>query len=306
MSIVKLGYFLIGLGSGVLASSFVLTHEFQKPIGEIEEFIPNEEGESDFTKDSGNNPEDGQESSWSNSQVGNGERGERQSRTESRRDFRTSDDNDGEEAHAEFSSNNVDVLDYYTSADGNARNGKVQKDKNRQPLRKKPQVDYNKMFKSNQAQIDGGMDDILHAVSSKTGSKDSYDTGGSPTDDIPEGDSRIYDDYTLERVEDGFEIFIGDYPYEFETLTYYAGDTTLATDEDEMIPNPEDYIGTVAINRLVKGGPECPDEVIFVRNVKTGMNYEVMLDTGCYSQIVLGIDPSDRLNDGGGFGGSNK
>ena len=181
---------------------------------------------------------------------------------------------------------------------------------------------YSKMFGASSMKDEQEMTDILHAVSSKTDTKDSYsryekraqqidELDDSPSDDsvdeYPAGSIDIHDEYTLERVEKHIEIYIDDNPNDFVTLVWYQGDETLCDDGEQIIPNPEDVVGEVAIERLVEGGLGADDGVIFVHNLKTDIDYEIVLDMGCYSETVLGMfdERQSRRSNGGGKDGSS-
>ena len=127
----------------------------------------------------------------------------------------------------------------------------------------------------------------------------------SPPDDIPEeepwmGDSGLVTD----RVEENFEVYLDDHPQDYVTLFFYLGDYTMCDDREQLVPNPENIVGEVAINRLIEGGPGAEDGVIFVRNLMTMLNYEVVLDNGSYSETVLGIFEGNLDKRGGGHGGT--
>jgi hypothetical protein len=144
---------------------------------------------------------------------------------------------------------------------------------------------------------DREMTDILHEVSSHTDSQDSYSkyadiSDDCPSDDdydqYPETETDIHDQYNLERVEESIEIYLDDNPQDFVTLIFYEGDSTLCDDGEQIIPNKEDVVGEVALTRLTEGGPGADNGIIFVHNLKTGIDYEVVLDAGSYSQTVIG------------------
>jgi len=337
-SITKVGYLLIGAGIGVFASSFILTYEFDKAVGEIEEFIP--EGENDISDNSDDGPEGStvlsQNSQEDSIDIRNGRGGHRDGQRfgitgSSKRDG-------GEETHQEFQSNQAQILDYYRSSEKHISDKKRGKrtpnsekvskrrkefDKMREEGNSNLGTRYSKMFGSeNSMQNEQEMTDILHAVSSKTDTKDSYsryerkarqmdewDDGPSDdsVDEYPPGEIDIHDEYTLERVEDHIEIYLDDNPNDFTTLVWYQGDETLCDDGEQIIPNPEDVVGEVAIERLVEGGPGADDGVIFVHNLKTCIDYELVLDMGCYSETVLGMfdERQSRRNNGGGRDGSS-
>jgi len=333
----KVGYLLIGAGIGVFASSFVLTYEFDKATGEIEEFIP--EGDNDISDDQ----IDGQETSSGHSQNSQKDSDDIWAGTANRRNrngntvAKSSNSDGGEEVHQEFQSNQAQIFDYYRSSEGYISNDKPRQKENDSSKRSKRRKEfdkmreegnsnlgtrYSKMFGASSMKDEQEMTDILHAVSSKTDTKDSYsryekraqqidELDDSPSDDsvdeYPAGSIDIHDEYTLERVEKHIEIYIDDNPNDFVTLVWYQGDETLCDDGEQIIPNPEDVVGEVAIERLVEGGLGADDGVIFVHNLKTDIDYEIVLDMGCYSETVLGMfdERQSRRSNGGGKDGSS-
>ena len=124
----------------------------------------------------------------------------------------------------------------------------------------------------------------------------------APPDDYVEDYEEISTDADLlqERVENNFVIYLDENPQDFVSLVFWEEDSTLTDDQDQVIPNPEDVIGRVALDRLVCGGPGCDNGVIFVKNLKTSINYEVVLDAGSYSETVLGIFESRLDREAGG------
>lgn len=118
--------------------------------------------------------------------------------------------------------------------------------------------------------------------------------------DHPEEDAPEDSDYVVDAVEPGFDVYLSENPMDFITLSYYQGDSTLCDDHEQIINNPEDVIGHVAIERLVTGGPGAEEGVIYVRNRKTMLNFEVVLNLGSYSETVLGIFESRVKNGSGG------
>lgn len=337
----KVGYLLIGAGVGVFASSFVLSYEFDKAVGEIEEFVP--EVENDISNDQDDGPESSGLCSQDRKEDSNDIRKGGSGRDEfgGKRGARvggSSECDSGEEIHQEFQSNQAQVLDYYKSSERYFSNSGRRKKKSESSKHSKRRKEfdkmreegntnlgtrYSKMFGSDGMTDEQEMTDILHAVSSKTDTKDSYsryerkarqmdeweDDGPSDdsVDEYPSGEVDIHDEYTLERVEDHIEIYLDDNPNDFATLVWYQGDQTLCDDGEQIIPNPEDIVGEVAINRLLEGGPGADDGVIFVHNLKTCVDYELVLDMGSYSETVLGMfdERQSRRNNGGGRDGSS-
>ena len=80
---------------------------------------------------------------------------------------------------------------------------------------------------------------------------------------------------------------------EFErcTVIYYEGDDTLATDRDEVITDVEEIIGSSALTNF--GNMSSHKDVVYVRNVRLGANFEVLRESGSYQEIVLGLSPED-------------
>jgi hypothetical protein len=71
------------------------------------------------------------------------------------------------------------------------------------------------------------------------------------------------------------------------TLTYYAGDDILADDRDEVVDNVEDLVGT---DNLVRFGHGSNDpNVVYVRNEKNSVDFEIALSTGKYAEEVHGF-----------------
>lgn len=269
-----LGFFLIGAGIGIFAGALLYHHEMDKPIGEIEEYIP-KHGE-----DSENETEDSNSSSDCKD-----------------RDISSEQESDsGDADHSEFHSSESDILNFYKnyerSNDDQVKN---------ETFTKRKQTNYSKMFTSN-TKIDASskdMSDILHEISSRGDTKDSFSEYADHTEDDylfddydPEKD--LHEQYKLEKTEDGFEIFLDDNPQDFVTLYFYNEDHILCDDQEELIPNPEEVVGLVALSRLIEGGPGCQNDVIFVHNSDSCVNYEVVLDAGSYKETVAGIFDSTR------------
>lgn len=81
------------------------------------------------------------------------------------------------------------------------------------------------------------------------------------------------------------EDYASDWRFEKITITYYSGDQTLADEDETIIDDVDRVVSDEAIKQLV-------DEdlgAIYVRNEKLGIDYEVTLNYGDYSEIVLGF-----------------
>jgi hypothetical protein len=75
----------------------------------------------------------------------------------------------------------------------------------------------------------------------------------------------------------GPDAYNDDMIFDKQTITYYAGNDALVTDEDEVL-----YINdTIGRESLDKFG-EYEEDTVYVRNEKLGMDYEVVYFDGCY------------------------
>lgn len=323
---VKAGWFLIGLGIGAFGATMLMKRELEKPIGEIEEYIPLEdrEGFEDFEDNSENGSD---RNSGNGVRSRNGEAGQKDISTQGnngdsigrgrgRRELESGRHNDREEKHTEFSSNKDEVLNYYRSFSKNAtrpQSGPESDQRRREFKERRGEANESKTRYSRMYQ-DEDIEKALHVENSHRRSRNSYEPikdesyfeGDSPSDDdytvSPVYDSDLHDEFTLERVEENIEIFLDDNPQDFITVIFYEGDNTLCDDGEQIIPNPEEVVGLAALSRLIEGGPGAENGVIFVHNLKTSLNYEVVLDAGSYQDTVIGQFES-HLNEDGGRGG---
>ena len=230
----KFGFFALGASAGMFVSTLLYQRELDKPVGEVEEYIPkSEEAGSDDIPEVEDKHEQMFESSL--------------------------------ERRAEF-----------------------------ERMRKEGifKTDYSNVYKEKAKQK---VADIILEQLEEMADEEPDDI---PPDDTVEEEQKE-DDLILERVEENIEIYLGENPQDFITLIFYEGDETLCDDREQLISNPEEVVGTVALRRLVDGGAGAEEGSIFVRNRRTMLNYEVVLDAGKYSETVLGIFES-RLDKGDG------
>ena len=73
----------------------------------------------------------------------------------------------------------------------------------------------------------------------------------------------------------------GEYGYKCESLTYYA-DKVLAYSNDEVVTESDKIIGPNALNTF----GEYEDDSVFVRNHGMKTDFEILLDTRKYSNVV--------------------
>lgn len=77
-----------------------------------------------------------------------------------------------------------------------------------------------------------------------------------------------------------------------ESVMYYEGDETVAGEDDGIMPTPESFLGDDALINFGKGSDD-PD-VVYVRNNKIGVDYEITRVKGTYQELVMGIKPEEE------------
>jgi len=82
--------------------------------------------------------------------------------------------------------------------------------------------------------------------------------------------------------------------HEQVALTYWSGDDVLAeshgTGTESHIPDPDSIVGVENLDKFGYGSDD--PNMVYVRNLRLGMDYEIVLQQGSYSKIVLGFDDS--------------
>lgn len=82
--------------------------------------------------------------------------------------------------------------------------------------------------------------------------------------------------------------------HEQETLTYYSADDTLSDPKDSAIDNTEYTVGDDNLLRFGAGSHDA--NVVYIRNERLGMDFEVVRSQGSFAREVLGIEPDDEDN----------
>lgn len=77
------------------------------------------------------------------------------------------------------------------------------------------------------------------------------------------------------------------------TLTYYEGDSTLADEKDEAIPDIDGTVGLASLQRFGEGTEDS--RTVFVRNERLTIDFEILLHDGKYAHEVLGFQHGERL-----------
>jgi hypothetical protein len=299
--LLKAGFFMLGLGVGMFGATVWYKHELEKPVGEIENYIPMEDRQDESDSED--------ISSSSNSGIASEEDISKEGRRRRRAARREGRSNSGEEADGKLKAGQTDILDYYK---GNSANPERSSGSSRNDQKRKNFERQRDNYRADGTEIPQGTrysriynDKIagkaLHEVNAQRDSRDSYELtrmnddydgyDGPLDDEMPEGpepEIDIHDEFVLERLEDNIEIFLEDNPQDFVTLIFYDQDNTLCDENDEIVPNAEEVVGLAALDRLISGGPGAENGVMFVHNLKTSINYEVVLDAGAYQDTVMG------------------
>ena len=72
------------------------------------------------------------------------------------------------------------------------------------------------------------------------------------------------------------------------SITYYAGDDILTDDKDAPVEDPESIVGD-ALSRFGEGVSEAGQNMVFVRNTKIELDFEVTRSFGKYGIEVAGL-----------------
>lgn len=80
---------------------------------------------------------------------------------------------------------------------------------------------------------------------------------------------------------------------EQQVLTYFSGDDTLVDEDEKPIDRVEETVGVANLQRF-GAGSEDPN-IVYIRNDRMGVDFEVLLSRGLYSEEVLGLTSEDEL-----------
>lgn len=85
------------------------------------------------------------------------------------------------------------------------------------------------------------------------------------------------------------EFYNGDQNFDKRTIYYYEGDDTLC-DEGEEVMDIDTFVGGESL--------EVIDRVVYVRNERYGVDYEIIKMEGAYAEVCLGYNLDDAYPDG--------
>lgn len=77
--------------------------------------------------------------------------------------------------------------------------------------------------------------------------------------------------------------------YEKDSLTYYAGDDTLAEEDGTYIPDKNGTAGNQNLNECFGMG-SGDERLLYIRNDRVMTDFEITLNDGKYNKEVLGLD----------------
>lgn len=75
-----------------------------------------------------------------------------------------------------------------------------------------------------------------------------------------------------------------------ETFTYYAGDSVLADENQDPVDDIRGTVGTEALDHFGLGSGDS--RIVYVRNERIGIDFEIILHDGSYGEVVHGIPPT--------------
>lgn len=87
------------------------------------------------------------------------------------------------------------------------------------------------------------------------------------------------------------EFMEADPEFEKLSITYYAGDDTLADDGDEEIPLVDETVGEDNLQRFGHGSGDS--RIVYIRNERLSTDFEVLKSDGKYAHEVLGLEHAD-------------
>lgn len=100
------------------------------------------------------------------------------------------------------------------------------------------------------------------------------------------------------------EFFNGKVNYDKVTLTYYDRDGSLVDESEELVHNVVDTIGEEALFEF--GNKSDDPNVVYIRNEKLAIDYEIIRVFNSYAEDVLGIEMGDKSKRDRIYGGEDE
>lgn len=89
------------------------------------------------------------------------------------------------------------------------------------------------------------------------------------------------------------EFMAAEFDYEQANFTYYLGDEVLTAEDESIVENVDYTVGSENLRRFGDGSND--PNVVYVRNVKLKLDYEIVKSFGKYSVEVAGLDDEESL-----------
>lgn len=101
-------------------------------------------------------------------------------------------------------------------------------------------------------------------------------------------------EYGYEELVEPFIISRDSFENEYEdfsknSLVYFEDDDVLTDDHDEVILDVDKTIGTEALNNFGEGSDD--EDIVYVRNLSSSCDYEIVREHTSYQENVLGLSP---------------
>lgn len=76
--------------------------------------------------------------------------------------------------------------------------------------------------------------------------------------------------------------------WEKQSVTYFAGDNIIAYEDDTVMMDPDETIGIINLSRF--GVMSEEENIVYVRNHRLNIDYEIVLDDGKYSEMMARLN----------------
>lgn len=112
-------------------------------------------------------------------------------------------------------------------------------------------------------------------------------------DSLPAKDDWDYDEELTQRTETEpyiihhDEFFQGDKDYVQQTLTFYSNDDVLIDARDDIIEDSDATVGDLNLQKFGHGSKD--NRIVYVRNDRLEVDFEIIKNEGSYSKDVLGV-----------------
>lgn len=112
---------------------------------------------------------------------------------------------------------------------------------------------------------------------------------------LPEdANETLFENLKATRTEDTpYLVSVDEYHDEYNhwqkmSVTYFAGDNIIAYEDDTIMMDPDETIGTINLSRF--GVMSQDPGIVYVRNHRLNIDYEIVLDDGKYSDMMARIN----------------